>query len=128
MRKHSRERTSAAKSPFDSLGPRVRQWIDYEQTVNDRFFNDKAILAFDERSNTVRRKFYPEQRPVWEQELVWLPNKVVRRYGLVDEAVQAWPGFDHGEIALPFFFIRKHQHRIAVWPSNMAARRSPILA
>jgi len=90
MRNHSRGRKNAEKSPFDRLTPRVRRWIDYEQTVNERLFNEKAILAFDERSNTVKRKFYPEQRPVWEQELVWLPNGIVRRYGLVDEAIQAW--------------------------------------
>jgi hypothetical protein len=90
MRNRSREATKAEKSPFESLTPRVRRWIDYEQTVNERLFNDKAILAFDERSNTVKRKFYPEQRPLWEQELAWLPNSIVRRYGLVDEAIQAW--------------------------------------
>ena len=90
MRKHSRGRANTRESPFDRRPPRVRRWIDYEQTVNDRLFNDKAVLAFDERSNTVRKKFYPEQRPVWEQEFVWLPNNVVRRYGLVDEALRAW--------------------------------------
>ncbi len=102
MRNRSRGATKAGDSPFDSLAPRVRRWVDYEQTVNDRFFNDKAILAFDERSNTVRKKFYPEQRPVWAQELAWLPNRIVRRYGLVDEALQAW-GLRPGRDCTPLF-------------------------
>jgi len=90
MRNHLGRARAAKESPFDRLPPRVRRWIDYEQTVNERFFNDKAILAFDERSNTVKKKFYPEQRPVWEQELAWLPNNIVRRYGWVSEALEAW--------------------------------------
>ncbi len=83
-------RGSSPSSPLDSLAPRIRRWIDYEQTVNERLFNDRAIRPFDDRSNTVRQRLFPEQRPIWPQELVWLPNGIVRRYGAVEEALEAF--------------------------------------
>jgi hypothetical protein len=73
---------------FDGLDRRARRWLDYEQTVNERLFNDKMLVPFDDRSNTVKTRFYPERRPVWEQDLVWLPNNMVRRYGLIDESIR----------------------------------------
>lgn len=77
-------------SSFEGLNRRILCWLDYEQTLNERLFNDKVLRPFDERSNTVKSRFHPEQRPVWEQELVWLPDKMVRCYGRIDEAIRAF--------------------------------------
>lgn len=77
---------------FPGLSPRLARWLDYEQTVNDGLFNDRVLKPFDERSNTVRREFYPELRPVWEQEFTWVPNRLVRRFGQLDREIEKMLG------------------------------------
>lgn len=74
---------------FEGLERRITRWLEYEQTINERLFNDRALIPFDARSNTVKARFHPERRPIWEQEFVWLPNKIVRRYGKIDEPLRS---------------------------------------
>lgn len=90
-------------TPFEGLDPRTRRWLDYEQTVNDRLFNDTMMIPFDERSNTVKTQFRPEQRPVWNQEVVWLPDNLVRRYGPVHAEVRRAFRIDPPENRTPLF-------------------------
>ena len=67
----------------DGLDAATRRWLDYEQTVNERLVNDATHVPIDARSNTVRASYRPERRPVWPQEVVWLPRRQTR--------VLTWP-------------------------------------
>jgi hypothetical protein len=59
----------------------LASWIEFEQTVNERIVNDRLHAPIDARSNTVRARFRPEARPVWELDVVSLPVAEVREYG-----------------------------------------------
>ncbi|MEO5720978.1 MAG: IucA/IucC family protein [Chthoniobacterales bacterium] len=86
--------SSVRIAEFDGLDARTRRWLDHEQTLNERIFNDVVLRPIDQRSNTVRAIFSPEQRPVWEQDVVWLPDDLVRRYGPVHDEVRASVGLE----------------------------------
>lgn len=81
-------RFSVAQEPFEGLEPRTRRWLDYEQTLNDRLNNDAVYPPIDRRSNTVRRDLYPDQRANWNQTVVWIPDRLARRYGPVDAVLR----------------------------------------
>src|SRR5437870_7945959 len=76
-------------APFEGLNSRTRRWVDYEQTVNERLFNDGIFSPIDRRSNTVRRELRPERRAVWDQEVVWVPSAAARVYGPVADELRA---------------------------------------
>lgn len=81
-------RFSVAQEPFEGLEPRTRRWLDYQQTLNDRLNNDVVYPPIDRRSNTVRRDLYPDQRAIWNQTVVWIPDRLARRYGPVDAVLR----------------------------------------
>jgi len=80
------------------------RWLKYEQTVNERIYNEAVYRPIDHRSNTVRGDLWPEHEPVWEQDVIWLPNKLIRRYGFVDDEIRAASGVvsrrDHNPLFL----------------------------
>jgi hypothetical protein len=79
---------------FQELDSWTRRWIDYEQTLNDRLFNERWYYPIDDRSNDVRPEFRPERRGAWRQPVVWLPPDRARRYGPICEAVRNLAGED----------------------------------
>lgn len=72
---------------FTGLDARTREWLRYEQTVNERIVNTRMMAPIDHRSNTVKAQYRPEARPAWEQEVVWLPAARARCYGAVEQGV-----------------------------------------
>jgi hypothetical protein len=88
---------------FEGLDLRTRRWLEYEQIVNERLFNDTMLMPIDERSNTVRPEFCPEQRPVWNQEVTWLPDHLVRCYGPVKKEVRQAFGLNTAKNRTPLF-------------------------
>src|SRR5262245_54670902 len=86
------------------LDAATRRWLDYEQTVNERLVNDATHVPIDARSNTVRASCRPEHRPVWPQEVVWLPRERARVYGALEggfvEAFGHEPPRDHAPLLL----------------------------
>lgn len=113
MALNRKKQLPAGAPSFAGLDPRTRRWVDYEQTVNDRLFNDTMLKPIDERSNTVWPEFCPEQRPVWNQEVIWLPDNLVRRYGAVNMEVRQAFG-----MAMP-----KHRTPLFLHPQAPAAHR-----
>jgi hypothetical protein len=79
---------------FQDLDSWTRRWIDYEQTLNDRLYNERWYYPIDDRSNDVRPEYRPEHRGAWRQLVVWLPHERARRYGPVCEAVRDLAGDD----------------------------------
>ena len=92
------------------LEPRTGRWIDFEQTLNERLHNDAVYPPIDQRSNTVRPHLYPEQRAVWNQAVVWIPNGVARRYGPVDATVRQALGVRPREGLAPLFLHPQPHH------------------
>jgi hypothetical protein len=74
---------------FAGVAERTLDWIRLEQTQNDRLINVRAIAPIDRRSNTVDASLWPERRPSWRQQVVWLPNALARTYGPVSAQVSA---------------------------------------
>jgi hypothetical protein len=79
---------------FQELDSWTRRWIDYEQTLNDRLFNERWYYPIDDRSNEVRPEYRPESRAAWRQPVVWLPPDNARCYGPACEAVKNLAGGD----------------------------------
>ena len=71
--------SSAVGRLFDGLDRRMVRWLDCEQTINERLIND-VFAPVHHHNNTVKPTLRPEGRPVWDQEVVWLPRKLWRLY------------------------------------------------
>lgn len=83
-----RARSSADETTCSGLEPRTRRWVDFEQTLNERSVNEAVFSPIDRRSNTVHQQYRPEQRAIWNQSVVWIPDRLARRYGPVDAIVR----------------------------------------
>jgi len=70
-----------ARDDFRALARGVRDWLVFEQTINDRITDAERQARIDERSTGVLPEFRPEQRPVWAQPTVALPASEARGYG-----------------------------------------------
>jgi hypothetical protein len=79
---------SAVGQSFDGLDRRMVRWLDCEQTINERLINH-VFEPVHHHNNTVQPTLRPEGRPVWDQEVVWLPRKLVRCYGAVEAEIRA---------------------------------------
>ena len=93
---------AGGSGPFGGLDRRTVRWLDCEQTLNEHLIHD----FFDpgtHRNNTVRPGLRPEQRPVWNQEVVWLPRDLVRCYGSVEAEIRAAFGFEPPKDHTPLF-------------------------
>jgi len=87
---------------LEGLDRRLRRWVDFEQTVNERLINGFFKPAHH-RDPAVQSDFRPEQRPVWNQEVVWLPHDQVRTYGAIDAGLRAAFGVAPPKGRIPFF-------------------------
>ncbi len=84
-------------SPFSGLRPRVRRWLGYEQTVNERVVDEARFRPIDRGNDGVRSALRPETRGIWDQEVSWVPTDQVRVYGPLRRQLReafgiAWPG------------------------------------
>ena len=72
---------------FEGLEPRVRRWLDDEQTLNERIFigTPKSRTS----ASKLPAKLQPDQRASWRQEVVWLEREGARIYGPLEERLAA---------------------------------------
>jgi hypothetical protein len=68
---------------FDDVEPRVGQWLQDEQTLNERVFLGTPTSR--RSANKLRGKLRPELRASWEQDVVWLDQAAARVYGPLQE-------------------------------------------
>lgn len=86
---------SVATSPgapvgFDDLEERVGQWLEDEQTVNERAFLGTPVPRTS--AGKLPPALQPERRASWRQEVVWLEADAARVYGSPAEELAATLG------------------------------------
>lgn len=59
----------------------VRQWLYYEQCVNERMAHPKASVRISDWAVPIPKKYWPEQRAVWELEALLVPRHLTRGCG-----------------------------------------------
>lgn len=112
-------------TPFEGLDRRIQRWVDYEQTVNDRLFDDARFAPIDQRSNTVRSHLRPERRTVWDQEVAWMPTDRVRVYGPLDDELQTAFGVERNDGRTPMLL---HPQAPAELRRSTGSNRREVLA
>ena len=89
--------------------------LRYEQTVNDKVWNDKFFLPINS-SYRVRPDLRPEAGRVWPLEAVFVPAEHVRSYGFASRELEARLG-----VKAP-----RGRHAILVHPQSRGIFRSAI--
>jgi hypothetical protein len=84
-----------AHDDFLGLPRGVRDWLAFEQTVNDRISNAERQARIDEPSTGVLPEFRPEHRPVWTQLAVVLPAAETRGYGFPGAVLEKRLGLEN---------------------------------
>ncbi len=102
-------------SPGRALPAPVSSWLRYEQTVNDKVWNETVFLPINS-SCGVRPELRPEAARVWPLEAVFVPAEHVRSYGFASRELAARLG-----IVAP-----RGRHAILVHPQSHAIYRSAI--
>lgn len=85
---------------FGGLDRQMQRWLIYEQTVNERLLNPAVYRPIE---NRIPQHLRPEAQPVWDQEVVWLPADLARRYGPVDAELRAAFGIEASKDRTPLF-------------------------
>ena len=85
---------------FHGLDRQIRRWLIHEQTVNERLLNLQVYRSIE---NRIPPQLRPETQPVWNQEVVWLPAPLVRRYGPIDAHLRAAFGIEITNKRTPLF-------------------------
>lgn len=85
---------------FEGLDRSIQHWLHYEQLVNERLHNPTIYMSL---ANRIPEQLRPEAQPVWDQEMVWLPDSAVRRYGPVDAELDTAFGINSSTNKTPLF-------------------------
>src|SRR5689334_20527774 len=98
-----------------ALSPPVARWLRYEQTVNDKIWNERFFTPVDALC-PVAEAYRPESQRAWPLEAVFVPDEHVRSYGFAGKALSAHLGIE----------APARTHAILVHPQSHGTFRSAI--
>jgi hypothetical protein len=85
------------------LDDRIRRWLDWEQTVNERLAGDASGPRLRLSAGSVSPGLLPEHRQVRPQQVVWLPRWAARSFGPLEREMRGAFGLPSPNGRVPFF-------------------------